>query len=144
MPQQPMQEQEAAAETLALDTLRGRFVRGEVFAEDCPSREILRHVTSRWGGLTLMALSAGTLRFSELRAKIRGVSERMLSQTLDTLEADGLVSRRPYPVVPPRVEYTLTPLGAELAPRLIALADWIETNIWRVMDARNPQATEPR
>ncbi len=80
-----------------LDDLRARFTRGEVFAEDCPSREILRHVTSRWGGLTLMALYGGTMRFSELRSKIKGVSERMLSQTLDTLEADGWSRAVPIP-----------------------------------------------
>lgn len=122
--------------------LPGRFTRGEVFAADCPSREILRHVTSRWGGLTLMALYGGTLRFSELRAKIRGVSERMLSQTLDVLETDGLVTRRSYPVVPPHVEYSLTPLGAELTPRIMALAGWIEDNLGRFMDARKPDAMD--
>lgn len=123
-------------------TLQARFARGEVFAEDCPSREILRHVTSRWGGLTLMALHDGTLRFSELRAKIRGVSERMLSQTLDILESDGLVARRSYPVVPPHVEYSLTPLGAELTPRIMALADWIETHLGALMEARTARGGE--
>lgn len=124
------------AEREKLDDLRARFTRGEVFAADCPSREILRHVTSRWGGLTLMALYGGTMRFSELRMKIKGVSERMLSQTLDILEEDGLVSRRSFPVVPPHVEYSLTPMGAELTPRIMALAEWIELNLWRVMEVR--------
>lgn len=142
-PSLPLPEGLSPSDRERLDDLRARFTRGEVFAEDCPSREILRHVTSRWGGLTLMALYGGTMRFSELRSKIKGVSERMLSQTLDTLEADGLVSRRSYPVVPPHVEYSLTPMGVELTPRIIALAEWIELNIWRVMEVRRRSVLQP-
>ncbi|WP_300004885.1 helix-turn-helix domain-containing protein [uncultured Cedecea sp.] len=109
---------------------------GDLFAAACPSREILKHVTSRWGVLILIALQGGTHRFSELRRKMGGVSEKMLAQTLQWLEADGFVTRHSYPVVPPHVEYTLTPLGAEVADKVEALADWIEINLSKVMASR--------
>ncbi|WP_236942834.1 winged helix-turn-helix transcriptional regulator [Ewingella americana] len=104
---------------------------------DCPSREILSHVTSRWGVLVLIALSDGTQRFSELRRKINGVSEKMLAQTLQTLETDGFVDRISYPVVPPHVEYSLTPLGVEVQTQLAGLTDWVETNLHRIINQRN-------
>jgi len=110
--------------------------RGNLFAEACPSREILKHVTSRWGVLILMALRDGTLRFSDVRRKIGGVSEKMLAQTLQWLEADGFVLRVSYPVVPPHVEYSLTPLGMEVAERVAGLADWIELNLPRILSQR--------
>jgi len=116
--------------------LSERILRGDVFADACPSREILRHVTSRWGVLVLVALLAGTHRFSQLRRKIGGVSEKMLAQTLDWLEGDGLVLRVSQPVVPPHVEYTLTPLGEEVARRMEDLTDWIEANLPRVLEGR--------
>ncbi len=74
--------------------------RGEVLDPNCPSREILRHITSRWGLLVLIALSEETLRFSELRRKVGGISEKMLAQTLQSFEEDGFVDRRSFPVVP--------------------------------------------
>ena len=106
-----------------------KLQRGNVLAADCPSREVLKHVTSRWGVLVLIALEGRTRRFSELRRMIGGVSERMLAQTLQWLEGDGLVDRVSYPVVPPHVEYSLSPLGVEAASRVRALADWIETSL---------------
>lgn len=105
---------------------------GDVFASQCPSRLILNHVTSRWGVLVLVALLAGTHRFSELRRKINGVSERMLAQTLQVLEADGFVARRSLPVVPPHVEYNLTPVGEDVAAQVRNLVDWIEQNLGRI------------
>lgn len=106
--------------------------RGEIFAENCPSRDVLKHVTSRWGVLLLVALLSGTYRFSELRRKVGGVSEKMLAQTLQWLEADGFVERKAYEVVPPHVEYSLTPLGVEVAKKVESLADWIESNLHRI------------
>ena len=106
-----------------------KLQRGNLLAADCPSREVLKHVTSRWGVLVLIALEGKTRRFSELRRIIGGVSERMLAQTLQWLEGDGLVDRVSYPVVPPHVEYSLSPLGVEAASRVRALADWIETSL---------------
>ncbi|GLS43883.1 winged helix-turn-helix transcriptional regulator [Methylobacterium brachythecii] len=110
-------------------TLAEKLRRGDLFAPGCPSREVMKHVTSSWGVLILIALRDGTLRFSELRQRVNGVSERMLSQTLKWLEGDGLVLRRAYPVVPPHTEYSLTPLGEEAAERVANLAEWIEERL---------------
>ncbi len=107
--------------------------RGEVLATECPSREILKHVTSQWGVLVLVALMEGTHRFSELRRKVGGVSEKMLAQTLQQLERDGFINRVAHPVVPPHVEYTLTPLGEGIGKQVEALADWIEVNLPEIM-----------
>ena len=82
--------------------------RGNVLASACPSRQILQHLTSRWGALVLVSLHSGTKRFSELRRAIDGVSERMLTKTLQELEADGMLIRKSYNTVPPQVDYTLT------------------------------------
>ncbi|NVK33167.1 MAG: helix-turn-helix transcriptional regulator [Rhodobacteraceae bacterium] len=112
------------------------FERGHVFSDRCPSRQVLNHITSRWGVLVLLGLVDGTYRFAELRRKINGVSEKMLSQTLQTLEADGFVLRMSYPVVPPHVEYSLTPLGREAAEKVRDLADWLEVNLGRVLEAQ--------
>jgi DNA-binding HxlR family transcriptional regulator len=109
-------------------------LKGDLFAEKCPSRQVLNHVTSRWGVLILVALLAGTFRFSELRRKVAGVSERMLAQTLQWLEKDGFVLRIAYPVVPPHVEYSLTPLGKEVGQRVKVLAEWIEENIGEILE----------
>ena len=110
--------------------------RGEVFSAACPSREILNHVTSRWGVLVLVALMEGTHRFSDLRRKIGGVSEKMLAQTLQQLEKDGFIDRVSLPVVPPHVEYSLTPLGEAIGSQVDSLIDWIETNLPKIMKAQ--------
>jgi DNA-binding HxlR family transcriptional regulator len=110
--------------------------RGELFSVACPSRQVLQNVTSRWGVLVLVALLEGTYRFSDLRRKVGGVSEKMLAQTLQTLEGDGFVLRTAYPVVPPHVEYSLTPMGLEVAREVHSLADWIEGNLYRIMQQR--------
>lgn len=109
--------------------LHERMLRGDVMAAACPSREILKHLTSRWGVLVLIALLPGTLRFSALRRQIEGVSERMLAQTLQWLEADGMVHRHAFNTVPPHVEYTLTPLGRQGAEKVRDLTDWLETHL---------------
>lgn len=114
------------------ETLSSRLRRGDLLAKECPSREVLKHMTSRWGVLILIALEVETLRFSALRRRVGGVSERMLAQTLQWLEEDGLVHRKAFDVVPPHVEYSLTPLGLEAAAKLRALADWIETSMPRI------------
>ena len=118
-------------------TLTELLQRGNLFAQQCPSREVLAHVTSRWGVLVLVALLGGTHRFSELRRKVGGVSEKMLAQTLQWLEGDGFVLRKSYPVVPPRVEYSLTPLGHDVGLRVQGLADWIELNLAGILQARS-------
>jgi DNA-binding HxlR family transcriptional regulator len=116
--------------------------RGNLLAEACPSREVLKHMTSRWGVLVLRVLDGGTHRFSELRRAIGGVSERMLAQTLQWLESDGLVDRVAFDVVPPHVEYSLTPLGREAADKVGALADWIEINLPQILAGRAPAAPD--
>jgi len=108
----------------------------DVFARSCPSRGTLEHVTGRWGALTLGALHEGTFRFNELRRRVDGVSEKMLSQTLHALERDGLVHREAQPTNPPRVDYELTPLGREVAERLLSLIHFVEGRMDDVLEAR--------
>ncbi|MEU6180681.1 winged helix-turn-helix transcriptional regulator [Streptomyces coeruleorubidus] len=107
-----------------------------VFAKACPSRGTLEHVTGRWGALTLGALYEGSLRFNELRRRVDGVSEKMLSQTLHALERDGLVHREAQPTNPPRVDYELTPLGRGVAERLLVLIHFVEGSMDDVLAAR--------
>ena len=105
--------------------LRRQFPDG-VFSAQCPSRTVLEHVSSKWGALVLLVLSEGRpVRWSELRRRAEGVSEKMLAQTLRTLAADGLVHREARPVVPPYVEYSLTDRGRELAALFVPLMSWI-------------------
>jgi len=102
----------------------------------CPSRVVLEHVTSRWGVLILAALLERSYRFSELRRLVGGVSEKMLAQTLQTLERDGFVHRDAKPVIPPRVDYSLTPMGHEIAEQAWALIRWTEDKLDAVFEAR--------
>lgn len=90
----------------------------------------------------MVALARGTRRFSELRREIAGINERMLALTLRRLEGDGLVARESFPVVPPHVEYSLTPMGREAAERIEGLFDWIEGNLPRIMEARERMDAE--
>ncbi len=115
-------------------------MRGQLMAADCPSRAVLAHITSRWGVLVLVMLLEKTHRFSELRRAVGGVSEKMLAQTLEALVQDGLVSRFAHQVVPPHVEYSLTPLGREAATRLELLVDWIEDNYPLIREAQDAAA----
>ncbi len=102
--------------------------RSDVFNADCPCRPILDRVADKWTALVMGALEPGTRRFQELRREVGGVSQKMLTQTLRGLERDGLVSRRVYATVPPKVEYTLTPLGRGLTEPLGALRRWVEAH----------------
>jgi DNA-binding HxlR family transcriptional regulator len=95
----------------------------------CVSRVVIDHLGSRWAALVLRQLSLGERRYSELRAAIGGISEKMLAQTLRELERDGFVTRTSYPVVPPHVVYALTALGIECTAHVAALLGWIEANI---------------
>ena len=116
----------------------------DVYNRMCPSRGVLEHVTSRWGVLVLAALSERGYRFSELRRRVAGVSEKMLAQTLQTLERDGFVLREAHPVIPPRVDYSLTPLGEEAAGYVCALAHWVEQRVAVVEAARTHYDRRPR
>ena len=122
--------------------LSDRVRRGELLSAACPSRDVLRHVTSRWGVLVLVVLLDGTHRFSALRRAVGGVSEKMLAQTLDALAYDGLVLRVAHQVVPPHVEYSLTPLGRQAAERLEVLVDWIQDNFPLIKQAQETAALE--
>lgn len=104
-----------------------------VFPAQCPSRTLLDHVTSKWGVLILLSLGIDTMRWSELRRRIEGISEKMLAQTLKTLEADGLVQRVARPVVPPHVEYNLTADGRDVHDRLVPLMQWVGGNADRII-----------
>lgn len=115
-------------------SLSDKIRRGDLMTAACPSRDVLKHITSRWGVLVLIALEGRTLRFSQVRRMIGGVSERMLAQTLQWLEHDGMVARVAFDVVPPHVEYSLTPLGQEAAEKVRSLADWIETSLPRIAE----------
>lgn len=114
--------------------------RGNLFSESCPSREVLKHVTSRWGVLLLVALGDGAQRFGELRRRVGGISEKMLAQTLVWLEQDGFVQRIVHSAAPPRVEYRLTPLGEEISGKMGELTDWIEANLGAMLAAQHRMA----
>jgi DNA-binding HxlR family transcriptional regulator len=111
----------------------GRF---DVMAAACPTRQVVNRIGDRWSLLVLYALSRGTRRFSELRAEVDGVSQKMLTQTLRGLERDGLVDREVYPVVPPKVEYSLTVLGAGLATEIAAIRGWAYEHMDEIEAAR--------
>ncbi|SEJ16336.1 transcriptional regulator, HxlR family [Dyadobacter koreensis] len=105
--------------------------------EDCPVRSVLDRVGDKWSILVITILGeCGTLRFNELNAVIGTISQKMLTVTLKTLEADGLISRKIYPQVPPRVEYSLTPLGESLLPAMSLLVDWALKNMPAIQASR--------
>lgn len=110
---------------------------GQVLSNECPSREILEHLTTKWSVLVLRCLSDGVHRFSELKQRIEGVSEKMLAQTLKVLEKDGFLIRTVYPVVPPKVEYQLTILGAQAAEKMTMLIGWIERNLPEILENKD-------
>lgn len=110
---------------------------GNCFDRRCISRSVLAHVTGRWGSLVIAALRvSGVLRFSELRDRIDGISEKMLAQTLRDLERDGLLLRTSRPVVPPYVDYRLTPMGVGVAEHIEGLVRWIEAHARDFMSAQ--------
>ena len=104
-------------------------LRGDVFDSNCPSRAVLDHVTSKWAVLVLVALRPEPLRFSALRRRIGGVSEKMLAQTLRTLGSDGFAARELAPTTPPQVTYSLTALGLELTEHLLGLLEFLNARI---------------
>lgn len=110
--------------------------KGCVLAKDCPSRTILNHLTSRWGVLVMIVLLTGTKRFSEMRREIEGVSERMLSETLKQLEADGMLIRHSYNTVPPHTDYTLTAHGTQAAEKIQHLVDWLEDSLPEILSQK--------
>jgi DNA-binding HxlR family transcriptional regulator len=120
-----------------------RIPKGNLFAADCPTRFILDDVTSRWGSLVVVLLLEQSHRFSELAYLIGGVSEKMLAQTLRTLEEDGFVLRTVHSTKPPKVEYSLTAFGRELGERLHALTMFVHRNAERAMANRAKACEKP-
>lgn len=119
----------------------------DVLSPHCPSRTVLRHVVDRWTPLVVVALQDGALRFGELRQRVGGVTPKVLTQTLRSMERDGLLSRRATGGVPPRVDYELTALGATLARPMEVLRVWAQEHAHEVLNAREtydsaPTATE--
>jgi DNA-binding HxlR family transcriptional regulator len=109
----------------------------DVYASGCPSRDVLDRIGDKWTVLVIGELAeAGPRRFTALRRRLDGVSEKMLTQTLRTLERDGLVLRTVYPEVPPRVEYELTSLGQTLRDPLVALKRWSIEHMQEILAAR--------
>ena len=104
-----------------------------MLAPDCPSRPVLEHITGRWGSLVLIALCKGSTRFNELRRRVNGVSEKMLAQSLHALERDGMVVREVHSRIPPRVEYSLTPLGERSAEKLWELVVVLEDSMPQIL-----------
>lgn len=117
-----------------MSTYANSTLLGQVLSSECPSREILEHLTGKWSILVLRCLSDGVQRFSELRNRIDGISEKMLAQTLKVLEKDGFIIRTVYPEVPPKVEYQLTILGAQAAEKLNYLIGWIERSLPEIIE----------
>ncbi len=109
--------------------------------EDCEVRQILDRIADKWSLLVIALLDDQTMRFSELRREIDGVSQRMLTLTLRQLERDGIVRRTVYPVVPPRVEYDLTPMGRSLHETIQALVTWTEAHQAEIAAARESYDT---
>ncbi|MFC9663451.1 winged helix-turn-helix transcriptional regulator [Nocardia sp. NPDC127606] len=101
----------------------------DAYSAKCPTRQVLDHIAGKWTILVVDALLDGTQRYTDLSRRIEGVSQKMLTQTLRSLEADGFVTRTVYPTIPPRVEYELTALGRSLAEPITALRQWTETHI---------------
>ncbi|WP_424808140.1 winged helix-turn-helix transcriptional regulator [Rhodococcus sp. 27YEA15] len=108
----------------------------DVFARGCYSRAALQNATGRWGALALAALNEGPYRFNALRRRVDGVSERMLSQTLQALERDGLVCRDVLETIPPKVEYSLSTLGSSVALRIAALIELLESEMPTIIASR--------
>jgi DNA-binding HxlR family transcriptional regulator len=108
----------------------------DAFLAGCPTRELLSTLTDKWAALVIAALAGGPQRHSELARRIAGVSQKMLTQTLRTLERDGLLTRTVTASVPARVDYALTPLGQDLFPVMVAIKTWAETHMDRVFEAR--------
>jgi DNA-binding HxlR family transcriptional regulator len=109
----------------------------------CPTRQVLNRIADRWSMFVILALGDGTLRFSELRRCVEGITQKMLTQTLRGLERDGLVTREALPTVPVTVRYTLTPLGHSLGEAVATIRGWAYDHIHDIQDARAVYDSRP-
>lgn len=107
-----------------------------IYTKDCPIRLVLDRIADKWTVLIVGSLMYDTKRFGELRKEIEGISQKMLTQTLRGMERDGLVKRKAYPTIPPKVEYSLTKSGESLIQILLDIREWSESNIESILDAR--------
>ncbi len=98
----------------------------------CPSRAVLARIGDKWTALVIRSLAGRTLRYNELQREVAGISQKMLTQTLRALEEDGLITRKVYPVIPPMVEYSLTPLGRTLVSPVHAICAWAENYLPKI------------
>jgi len=103
--------------------------KNDVLNPRCPSRLVLDRIADKWTALVIQVLASGTRRYAELQREIGGISQKMLTQTLRSLERDGLVQRKVYPEVPPKVEYALSKLGRTLIEPLQAICRWSEKHL---------------
>ncbi|MCR6673090.1 helix-turn-helix domain-containing protein [Devosia ginsengisoli] len=116
----------------------------DVYKVTCPTRQVLDCIADKWAVLVVGLLLSGTRRFGEMRKSIEGVSQKMLTQTLRGLERDGIVARKVYASVPPKVEYSLTPLGHSLARIVEDLRLWSESNIEIVLASQQAYDSQPK
>jgi DNA-binding HxlR family transcriptional regulator len=127
-----------------METTRPSPLPYDPFSAICPTREILGRIADKWSMLVILALGPGTLRFSELRRRVGGITQKMLTQTLRGLERDGLVTREAFPTVPVTVEYTLTPLGHSLGAAVDPIRAWAIEHIEEIRDTRAAFDATPR
>jgi DNA-binding HxlR family transcriptional regulator len=116
---------------------------GDLFDPDCPTRLVLDRIGDKWTVLVVLLLSDGPMRFSELRGQVGRVAPKVLTQTLRRMERDGLITRRVYAEVPPRVEYALTDLGRSLIEPIAVIVDWAEVNVGRITAAQASYDARP-
>ena len=119
---------------MGLNTKDGGYLFND--SPDCPIRDVVRHLGSRWAMMVMLTLSNGALRFTEVRKLIENISQRMLTQTLRQLECDGYIERKVFAEVPPRVTYQLTPLGQSAVAAFMPLVLWARDNHEAVKAAR--------
>jgi len=132
----------ATAATATATAATGHPDDWSVLAPDCPSRVVFGRIGERWTMLVILALArAGTLRFTELKAQVGRVTPKVLTETLRALEDDGLIDRRAFQDSPPRVEYSLTPLGVSLLEPIQAMREWAEQHVPEVLASRERAAS---
>jgi DNA-binding HxlR family transcriptional regulator len=112
--------------------LRKMPIRPCVLTAGCPSRDVLARIGDKWTALVIRSLAGRTLRYNELQRAVAGISQKMLTQTLRALEEDGLIARKVYPIIPPMVEYSLTPLGRTLVSPLHAICEWAQDHLPKI------------
>jgi DNA-binding HxlR family transcriptional regulator len=109
----------------------------DIMDPECPSRIVFQRIGDKWASVVVQVLAVGPVRFSELRKHVNVITPKVLTQTLRTLERDGLITRTVFAQVPPRVDYQLTELGRSLLGPLAILREWAESNVPSILDARD-------